>query len=73
MPNVQLNLDGSITVVKDQTEIVAYYDKLISRRMEALVKLMAYGGDIGPIKNRIAQLSREKRQKLAEVKGNAEN
>lgn len=73
MSNVQLNPDGSITVVKDQKEIVAYYDKLISRRMEALVKLMAYGGDIGPIKNRIAQLSSEKKQKLTEVQGNAEN
>ncbi len=73
MPNVQLNPDGSITVVKDQKEIVAYYDKLISRRMEALVKLMAYGGDIGPIKNRIAQLSSEKKQKLTEVQGNVEN
>ncbi|MDF2927888.1 MAG: hypothetical protein K0Q75_126 [Anaerospora sp.] len=73
MPNVQLNPDGSITVVKDQTEIVAYYDKLISRRMEALVKLMALGGNIEPIKNRIAQLSSEKKQKLMEAQSHAEN
>jgi len=73
MPNVRLNPDGSITVVKDQAEIVAYYDKLINRRMEALMKLMALGGDIEPVKNRIAQLSSEKKQKLVEVQTNVED
>ena len=66
MPNVKVNPDGSITVIKDQTEIIAYYDKLISRRTEALVKLMALGGNIEPVKSRIAQLSNEKKQKLME-------
>ncbi|WP_312516258.1 hypothetical protein [Anaerospora sp.] len=73
MPKVKLNPDGSITVVKDQAEIVAYYDKLISRRTEALVKLMALGGDIEPVKKRITQLSSEKKQKLMEAQSHAEN
>lgn len=73
MPKVRLNSDGSITVVKDKAEIVAYYDKLINRRMEALVKLIALGADIEPLKNRIAQLSSEKKQKLMEAQNNAGN
>jgi len=72
MPNVKLNPDGSITVAKDRAEIIAYYDKLISRRTEALVKLMTLGGNIEPIKNRIAQLSSEKKQKIMEAQSNAE-
>lgn len=73
MPNVQLNPDGTITVVKDRSETIAYYDKLISRRMEALVKLMALGGNLEPVKNRITQLSSEKKQKLMEAQNHAEN
>lgn len=73
MPNVQLNPDGYITVVKDQAEVIAYYDKLISRRTEALVKLMALGGDMEPVKKRIAQLSSEKKQKLMEAQSHAGN
>lgn len=70
MTKVKVNPDGSITVVKDQAEIIAYYDKLISRRTEALVKLLALGGSIEPIKNRIAELSSEKKQKLMGVRNN---
>lgn len=73
MPNVQLNADGSITVIRNQAEVIDYYDKLISRRMEALVKLMALGGNIEPVKSRIAQLSSEKKQKLMEAQSHAKN
>lgn len=73
MPNVQLNADGSITVIRNQAEVIDYYDKHISRRMEALVKLMALGGNIEPVKSRIAQLSSEKKQKLMEAQSHAKN
>lgn len=73
MPNVQLNADGSITVIRNQAEVIDYYDKLISRRTEALVKLMALGGNIEPVKSRIAQLSSEKKQKLMEAQSHAKN
>jgi len=67
MPLISVNADGSISVVKNKEEVVRYYDVEIARRIDAMLKLQAFGSDCEPVKNRIRQLNLEKKQKLLEV------
>ncbi len=68
MPNIQVNNDGSVTVVRKREEIIAYYNQQIEQRLEGLVKLLALGADTVSIKARINQINEEKKQKLLEVR-----
>lgn len=65
MPEIKINPDGTITVTRTGSEIGDYYDEEIDRRTGAMLKLMALGGDVAPLRTRIIALNAEKKQRLA--------
>ncbi|MBP2635998.1 MAG: hypothetical protein H6Q72_1905 [Firmicutes bacterium] len=67
MPKIQVNADGSLIATRTRKETIAYYNQQIEQRIEALVKLVALGGDITSIKARISQLNEDKKSRLLEV------
>lgn len=67
MPIIKLNADGSITAKRSQAETIEYYDEQMEKRLQAMLKLQALGADITAIRNKIQQLSTEKKKKIVEV------